>query len=81
MLDVWTDINMTAWLGIVLYVVLDDGYKKFPLDFIQCVLPLSIQNSSINLKLLRLFGPHSGHYLVEQVEKCMDKFRITECVS
>ena len=58
MLDIWTDINMTAWLGIVLYVVLDDGYKKFPLDFIWCILPLGIQNSSIDLKLLRLSGPH-----------------------
>ena len=81
MVNIWTDINMTAWLGIVLYVVLDDRYKRFPLDFIWCVLPLSIQNSSIDLKLLRLSGPHSGHYLVEQVEKCMDEFRITNHVS
>ena len=72
---------MTAWLGIVLYVMLDDGYKKFPLDFIQCVLPLGIQNSSIDLKLLRLSGPHSGHYFAEQVEKCMDEFGITKCMS
>ena len=36
-LDVWTNINMTAWLGVTLYVVQADGYKKFPLDFIQQV--------------------------------------------
>ena len=65
----------------MLYVVLDDGYKKFPLDFIQCILPLGVQNSSIDLKLLRLLGLHSGHYLVEQVEKCMDEFGITKRVS
>jgi hypothetical protein len=46
-LDIWTDINMTAWLGIVLYVVQDDGYKKIPLDFIQCVLPLGIQTLAL----------------------------------
>jgi hypothetical protein len=34
-LDVWTDINMTAWLGVTLYMVPEDGYKKVPLDFIR----------------------------------------------
>jgi hypothetical protein len=35
MLDVCTDINMTTWLRITLYVVQEHGYKKIPLDFIQ----------------------------------------------
>ncbi|KAH9008006.1 hypothetical protein EDB84DRAFT_1599293 [Lactarius hengduanensis] len=38
-LDVWTDINMTAWLDITLYMVQEDGYRKVPLDFIRWVSP------------------------------------------
>lgn len=33
-LNAWTNINMTVWLGITLYTVQEDGYKKIPLDFI-----------------------------------------------
>jgi hypothetical protein len=74
------DINMTAWLGIVLYVVQDDRYKKIPLDFIRWVLPLVIQTLAL-MKLLRLSGGHSGQYLTEQVGQCMDEFEITKRIS
>ncbi|KAH9003276.1 hypothetical protein EDB86DRAFT_3073068 [Lactarius hatsudake] len=33
-LNIWTDLNMTAWLNIMIYMVQEDGYRRVPLDFI-----------------------------------------------
>ncbi|KAJ7823332.1 hypothetical protein B0H14DRAFT_2370221, partial [Mycena olivaceomarginata] len=34
-LDVWTDLNMVRWLGIICYLVHSGQYKRFVLDFIR----------------------------------------------
>ena len=34
-LDAWTDIKMTPWLGIVIYIISNGHYKRFTLDFIR----------------------------------------------
>ncbi|KAJ6547273.1 hypothetical protein B0H19DRAFT_895811, partial [Mycena capillaripes] len=34
-LNVWTDLNMVPWLGIICYLVHSGRYKRFVLDFIR----------------------------------------------
>ncbi|KAJ7911759.1 hypothetical protein B0H13DRAFT_1614225, partial [Mycena leptocephala] len=34
-LDIWTDLNMVPWLGIICYLVHSGQYKRFVLDFIR----------------------------------------------
>jgi hypothetical protein len=34
-LDVWTDIKLTPWLGVVVYFIFEGRYKHFTLDFVR----------------------------------------------
>jgi hypothetical protein len=36
-LDLWTDLNMVPWLGVICYLVHCSKYKQFVLDFIRWV--------------------------------------------
>ncbi len=80
-LNVQTDINMTAWLDVMLYTVQEDGYRKIPLDFIRWVSPLWHLNSRIDSKLLRLLGSHMGYNLACEIEKYLTEFEIAKHVS